>query len=339
MIRPEVRYASSGETSIAYQVVGDSPSTLVLVPGFVSHLDLAWDEASSAGFLERLAEFSRLIIFDKRGTGLSDPVTAPPTTAQRIDDIRAVMDATDTNAAALLGVSEGGALAALFAATFPDRVHHLVLFGSFARLLVADDYPYGWTRQHLKEFVDNNFFAENANPSVADDQDTQGWLAKYYRSSASPAMLRSLMAMNSSIDIRDHLGSVRSPTLVTARANDDVISPLNSRYLAEHIDDAEFVELQGVDHWPWFGDQDAALREIRRFLTGSAEPVAERRGRFGLTPREQEILKRLLAGDSAKRIATKLYISERTVESHIAHVYRKIGVSSRAELWKVSSGR
>lgn len=272
------RYARSGDVNIAYQVVGDGPDDLVLVPGWVSHVEVAWQHPSLARFLNRLASFSRLIVFDKRGTGLSDrvPVGGLPTLEQRMDDVRAVMDAVGSERAALFGISEGGPMCALFAATYPDRATALIMYGSYARRLKDKDYPWGpdpETRQEFFEAIESGWggvvdLGELA-PSVVDDTTFADWWATYLRSGASPGAALALAKMNSQVDIRHVLPAIRLPTLILHRAGDLDMDVGGGRYLGDHIPGARYVELPGADHLPWVGDQDAILDEIEEFLTGA----------------------------------------------------------------------
>ena len=275
--RPETRYARSGDVSIAYQVVGDGPLDLIFVSGWVSHLDAFWGEPSFARFLRRLASFSRLILFDKRGTGLSDrvPVAELPTLEERIDDVRAVLDAVGVERAALLGHSEGGPMCLLYAATFPERTAALVLIGTYARRLVADDYPFGATPEQYEAFLDEIEtgwggpvgLAVRA-PSMEHDDRFRAWWSEYLRSSASPGAALALTRMNGEIDVRAVLGTIGVPTLVVHRSGDRSLPVEGARYLAERIRGARLVELPGVDHLPFVGDQNAILDEIEEFLTG-----------------------------------------------------------------------
>ena len=263
--------------SIAYQVVGDGPLDLIFVSGWVSHLDAFWGEPSYARFLRRLASFSRLILFDKRGTGLSDrvPVAELPTLEERIDDVRAVLDAVGVERAALLGHSEGGPMCLLYAATFPERTAALVLIGTYARRLVADDYPFGATPEQYEAFLDEIEsgwggpvgLAVRA-PSMEHDDRFRAWWSEYLRSSASPGAALALTRMNGEIDVRAVLGTIGVPTLVVHRSGDRSLPVEGARYLAERIRGARLVELPGVDHLPFVGDQNAILDEIEEFLTG-----------------------------------------------------------------------
>jgi pimeloyl-ACP methyl ester carboxylesterase/class 3 adenylate cyclase len=274
-MQPKTRYAKSGDVHVAYQVLGEGPIDLVIVPGWVSHVEVVWEEPQAAAFLRRLGEFSRLILFDKRGTGLSDPVTHVPHIDERMDDIRAVMDAVGSDRAALLGYSEGGALAALFAATHPDRVSALIPYASFAKLMRASDYPYGLAEEALQLFFlglgeagTTGEFYDMVVPSRSGDEQFRQWFARINRMAASPAQLETYMRSNSAIDIRAVLPSIRVPTLVIHRTDDALVEVGHGRYLAEHIPGAKYVELEGGDHWPWFGDTDAVVEEVEEFLTG-----------------------------------------------------------------------
>jgi len=280
---PKTQYAKSGETNIAYQVIGNGPIDLVFVMGWVSHLDYFWTEPSFARFLRRLASFSRLILFDKRGSGLSDrvPVNALPTLEQRMDDVRAVMDAVGSKRAALCGVSEGGVMSALFSAAYPERTSALVMIGSYARRLRTAGYPWGPTEAQREVFLDEiraqwggPVGLEERAPSMAKDPMFREWWAAYLRTSASPAAAVALTKMNSEADIRDILPAIRVPSLVLHRAGDQCLCVEEGRYTASRIPGCKFVELPGEDHLPFVGDQDSLLDEIEHFLAGAANPSA-----------------------------------------------------------------
>ncbi|HEV7472727.1 MAG TPA: alpha/beta fold hydrolase [Pyrinomonadaceae bacterium] len=274
---PETMYARSGEVNIAYQVIGDAPIDLVFVMGWVSHLEYFWREPSFARFLLRLASFARLILFDKRGTGLSDrvPINELPTLEQRMDDVRAVMDAVGSERAALCGVSEGGPMCSLFAATYPEKTLALVMIGTYAKRIRDDDYPWAPTteqRQHFFEEMRKQWGGpvglEERAPSVADDPKFREWWATYLRMGASPGAALALTQMNAEIDVRKVLPSVHVPTLVIHRSEDRCLKVEEGRYVAESIPGAKYVELPGQDHLPFVGDQDAILGEVEEFLTG-----------------------------------------------------------------------
>jgi pimeloyl-ACP methyl ester carboxylesterase/class 3 adenylate cyclase len=278
---PQTRYARSGDVSIAYQVVGDGPIDLVLVPGWVSNVDVFWEEPTLARMLTRLASFSRLILFDKRGTGLSDRVADLPSLEVRMDDMRAVMDAAGSERAAVFGYSEGGPMCVLFAATYPERVSALVMVGAFARRTRAPDYPWGPSTEQQLAFVEQMerdwggpVGIEARSPSLAQDERYRQWWSRWLRSSASPTAAGRLMRMNMEIDVRQVLPAVRVPTLVLHSVNDRLVDIGAGRYLAERIPGAKLVELQGIDHIPWGCDSDLIVDEIEEFLTG-ARPGAE----------------------------------------------------------------
>jgi class 3 adenylate cyclase len=255
---------------------------LVVVPGWVSNIDVFWEEPTFARLLTRLASFSRLILFDKRGTGLSDRVGDMPSLEVRMDDVRAVMDAVGSPRAALFGFSEGAAMCALFAATYPGRAMALIMGGGFARRTSAPDYPWGPTgEQHLAfaEQVERDWGGpvgiEVRSPSMVHDERYRQWWARWLRSSASPAAAAAVLRMNGEIDIRHILPAVRVPTLLLHSVNDRVIDIGASRYMAERIPGAKLVELRGIDHVPWGCDADRIADEIEDFLTGArhgAEP-------------------------------------------------------------------
>jgi pimeloyl-ACP methyl ester carboxylesterase len=273
---PETKYARSGDVHVAYQVVGDGPLDLIFVMGWVSHLDYFWAEPRFARFLRRLASFSRLIVFDKRGTGLSDRIAGLQTLEERSDDVRAIMDAVGSERAALLGVSEGGVMSALFAATYPERVSALIITGGYARRLWASDYPCGTSieeRLRFIEHIENEWGGDlrlaTRAPSLVHDERFREWWRTYLRMSASPGTAAALTRMNTVIDARAILPAIRVPTLIIHRTGDQSVTVENGRYLAEHIPGARYVELPGEDHLPFAGDQEAILREIEIFLTGT----------------------------------------------------------------------
>ena len=276
-VPPETQYARSGDASIAYQVLGDGPLDLVVVPGFVSNLEFAWELPAYARFNERLASFSRLILFDKRGTGLSDRVGGVPPLEVRMDDVRAVMDAAGAERAAIMGISEGGPMTLLFAATYPERVVAAVVYGSSdPKAVRTPDYPWGGTaedwdaaiadaeeRWGTPEACDEHF--ASLMPSLAGDEEARRWFRRYARIAASPGAAAGLIRMNRDIDIRHVLPVISVPTLLLNRVG-DVEHVHGSRYLAERIPNARHVELPGVDHAPWSGDGDAIVEEVEQFL-------------------------------------------------------------------------
>jgi pimeloyl-ACP methyl ester carboxylesterase/DNA-binding winged helix-turn-helix (wHTH) protein len=272
---PATRYARSGDVNIAYQVVGDGPIDLVFVMGWVSHLDCFWREPSFARFLNRLASFSRLILFDKRGTGLSDRVGDLPTLEQRMDDVRAVLDAVGSRNAALLGISEGGPLCTLYATTYPERTLALVMIGTYAKRRWAPDYPWAPTTEQREQFLDEirrhwggPVGIETRAPSKMHDVAFRDWWGTYLRMGASPGAALALTQMNADIDVRHLLPAVRVPTLIIHRTDDRCLTIDEGRYVADHIPGAQLVELPGDDHLPFVGDQEAILTAIEQFLEG-----------------------------------------------------------------------
>ncbi len=272
---PETRYAKSGDIHIAYQVMGNAGLDLVLVPGFISHLEMHLEDRRPVRFFERLASFSRLIRFDKRGTGLSDRIGAIPTLEERMDDVRAVMDAVGSKQAAVLGYSEGGPMSILFAATYPQRTSALILYGAMARAAWAPDNPWGRTEEQLAirlKLVEEKWgqgqTVDLYAPSLADNDEYRRWLARVERAAASPGAALTLLRMNHEIDVRHVLAAVAVPTLVLHRTGDRVIKAEHGRYIAQHIPDAKYVEFPGEDHVPWAGDADALCDEVQAFLTG-----------------------------------------------------------------------
>ncbi len=281
-----IRYAQSSDVSIAFQVVGQGPVDLVFVMGWVSHLEYFWREPSFARFLRRLASLGRLILFDKRGTGLSDrvPLAALPTLEQRMDDLRAVMDAAGSQKATLIGVSEGGPMAALFAATYPERTQALVMIGTYARRMQSRSYPWGRTREQHEAFLEEIVQGwggpvgiEARAPSLAKDPAFRDWWATYLRMGASPGAAVALTQMNSEIDVRHVLPHVRVPSLVVHREGDQVLRLEEGRLVASLIPGSRLVELPGVDHLPFVGEQDEILDEIAAFLEAVEDGAADQR--------------------------------------------------------------
>ncbi|MBI2156556.1 MAG: adenylate/guanylate cyclase domain-containing protein [Candidatus Rokubacteria bacterium] len=277
---PETKYARSGTLHIAYQVTGHGGADLVFVHGWISHIEHLWEEPSVARFLRRLASFSRLILLDKRGTGLSDPVPLDklPTLEERMDDVRAVMDAAGSPRAVLLGTSEAGALNLLFAATHPERTAALILLNSYARLAWSEDYPWGIPGDAAEGLLRNiedgwgkGVAFEALVASQSDNASMRSWWARYQRLAASPGTAVTLLRRAIATDARAVLPTITAPTLILHRAGDPFTGPEHGRYLAEHIAGAKYVELAGADHLFFAEDTDRLLAEIQEFLTGVRE--------------------------------------------------------------------
>ena len=272
---PKTQYAKSGDVRIAYQVVGEGPFDLVFVPGFISNLDVAWEEPYRARVWTRLAAFARLIMFDKRGTGLSDRAVGVPTLEERMDDVRAVMDAVGSQQAALFGISEGGAMSVLFAATYPERTRALVLYGAYGHFsswvvppdmidAALDRMEKNWgTGESLRLFA----------PSMASDETFKLSWARFERLGASPSAVVALMRMNSEIDIRPILPSIRVPTFIVHRQGDVRVNVEAGRFMARQIPNAKYLELPGSDHALWTGETERVLDAVEEFLTGSRSAI------------------------------------------------------------------
>jgi pimeloyl-ACP methyl ester carboxylesterase len=279
------RYAQSNEVNIAYQTLGNGPMDVVFIAGWASNVEDVLK--SGAEFFGRIAEFARVIVFDKRGTGLSDPVVDPPSLEVRMDDLRAVMDAVHSERAALFGMSEGGPMSILFAATYPERASHLILSGSFSRLLTTDDYPYGHGRdraavdEEILEHWAEGYFARYVFPSVGDDPEIQALVGRTLARGASPAMARKLIEAAYDIDVRDVLSVIDVPSLIHHRRGDQVIPSDGSEYLARHIENAVLWIEEGDVHvpyldpnWPAQQSNQELSDRIQEFLTG-IRPISD----------------------------------------------------------------
>jgi class 3 adenylate cyclase len=282
----ETRYAKTADgVHIAFQAVGRGEHDLLLVEGFVSNVETAWEDPRTARFYERLASFTRLILFDKRGVGLSDRVSAVATLEQRMDDLRAVMDAVGSEQAVLMGLSEGAPMSILFAATYPQRTQALVLYGGMARSTWASDYPWAPPADGLveaaAEMIGPDIFT-GADigiwaPSLADDERARRSLGRYRRSAVSPGSLMQLFMMFLDIDVRHVLPTIAVPTLVLHRRGDRVVNRRAGQWMASQVPGARYVELPGQDHFPWVGDSEVVLDEVEQFLTGARRaPIADR---------------------------------------------------------------
>jgi class 3 adenylate cyclase len=324
---PETRYARSGDVNVAYQVFGDGPFDLVVVPGSLSHVELAWEVPRWAEMNRRLASFARTVVFDKRGTGMSDRVSPATTLETRIDDIRAVMDAAGSDRAALLGISEGAPIGMLFAATYPERVWALVCAGAFANTLWTPETPWNPTEaEYDREVVDGErrwrdpeFVAEAIRwiaPSL--DQPNQAAFAKLFRQSASPGAIAALDRMNKIIDVRPALSSIGVPTLVVNRAEEIERHREGSRYVAERIPGARHLVLPGADHVLFAGDTDAYLTEIEHFLHESWETAA------AMLPEPDRVLATVLFTDIVDSTAKAVELGDARWRELVAAHHRAV---------------
>jgi pimeloyl-ACP methyl ester carboxylesterase len=272
----KTRYAKNGDINVAYQVFGEGDVDLVMVPGFISHIENYWDEPRFAEWLRRLGSFSRVILFDKQGTGLSDRASKLPGMDERMDDVSAVMDAVGIEQAAIFGISEGGSLATLFAASHPDRAQALILYGAFAQF--TSWIPTQEALEGLFQYIDSAWGSGESLPMFAptmkDDLAFKQWWGKFERLGGSPGAVKTIMRMNSQIDITDILPTVNVPTLIIHRKDDVAVNVEGGRLLAERIPNAKYVELSGVDHLPMVGENpDQILDEMAQFLTGELRPI------------------------------------------------------------------
>ena len=275
-MQPETRYTvSTGDVHIAYQVLGDGPRDLVMVPGWIFNLEVVWEQPAFETFMKRLLRNFRVILFDKRGTGLSDRDAVNATLDERMDDVRAVMDAVGSEKAALFGWSEGANIAGLFAATYPDRAEGLVMYAGGARYKQAPDYPFGmgedyieWGRGLLREHWGEGMGAYLIAPSRAQDESFRRWFGRYERLSVSPGHGVAMLDLNLAIDTSQMLKTIRVPTLVLHNIGDAFVPVQFSRYIAERIPNSKLVELEGDDHLFWFSNPNEVVAELEDFLIG-----------------------------------------------------------------------
>jgi pimeloyl-ACP methyl ester carboxylesterase len=338
-MEPTTHYAQSADgTSIAYQVRGEGPLDLVFVPGFVSHVELVWEEPAIARLLRRLASFSRLAIFDKRGQGLSDRLGRPPTLEESMDDLGAVMDAAGFERAAIFGISEGGPMSMLFAATYPERVSSLVLYGTFARMVRTADFPEGVDAGRLDQWVEmvkaqwgGPVGVDLWAPSAHGDAEFERWWARLLRQGTSPRGATELMNLYREIDVRAVLPAIEVPTLVLHRADDRLVPVRQARYLAQRISSSRLVELAGEDHLPTVGDQDALLDEAEEFLVGSRRAHSSERA-----------LATILFTDIVGSTETAARLGDRRwrdlLERHDATVRRELAVHRGREVKTMGDG-
>jgi pimeloyl-ACP methyl ester carboxylesterase/DNA-binding CsgD family transcriptional regulator len=321
---------------VAYQTLGDGPLDLIYIPSALGHLETYWEEPSCARFLRRLASFSRLTIFDKRGTGMSDRLIGAQTLQERMEDVGAVMRAVGSERAALFGMSEGGSIGALFAATYPAAVSRLVVMGSGAVGWMTPEEAEARIAGVPARWGDGGIIEKGA-PSVAGDARIREWTGRLQRRSCTPGSMAALMRMNSSFDVRSALPAIEAPTLVLHRTGDQIYSIDKGRDLAERTPGAQFVELVGTDHIPYFEEPERILGLIEEFITGrrAAPPShgATNVDAWGsLTPAELRVADLVRQGLTNPHIAERLYVSRDTVKTHISHILTKLGCTTRAQI-------
>ena len=323
-MNPEIRYAKSGDVHIAYQVFGNGPQNLVIIPGFISHVEHVWDSPDQAAWFNHLARRMRIVMFDKRGTGLSDRLGQLPDLDQRMDDARAVMDAAGVERAAIMGVSEGGSLAALFAASHPERCSALILYGSFARF--SDWFP---TKQKFDGFLNYVETAWGTGSSIAafapskkGDAEFRRWWGRFERLGGSPSAVINLMRMNSGINIENILPSISVPALVLHRTEDPTVSIQAGRFLAAHIPGAKLVELDGPDHVYYVGDNAMQIADL--VADFAARPGTETRS----TTASRRVLATILFTDIVDSTSRASELGDKAwrelLEAHDATVRREV---------------
>jgi class 3 adenylate cyclase/pimeloyl-ACP methyl ester carboxylesterase len=337
-VPPEIRYAKSGDVHIAYQSFGQGPENIVIIPGFISHIEHVWDSPDQARWLNHLARGTRVTLFDKRGTGLSDRLGQLPNLDQRMDDARAVMDAANIARAAIMGVSEGGSLATLFAASHPHRCTALILYGAFARF--SDWFPTEQKFNVFLRYVDTAWGSGNSvagfAPSKKGDAEFQRWWGRFERLGGSPSAVINLMRMNSEINIENILQSVLVPTLVLHRTQDPTVSIQASRFLATHIPNAKLIELDGPDHIYWIGENALQIADI--ILDFIANPGATRRS----TSESQRMLATVLFTDIVESTLRASELGDvswrKLLQAHNATVRREIARFRGTEVKSTGDG-
>lgn len=337
-MRPDTHYAASGDLSIAYQVFGEGAEDLVLIPGWISNIDLFWDEPVVARFLTELGSFCRVILFDKRGTGLSDRVDGAAPLEHRMDDVRAVMDAVGSERATIFGYSEGGPMSVLFAATYPERTRALVLAGSYACRRARTDHDDGLSEPEVAALVEKTRSSwgtpldiEDRIPSLAGNLRFRNWWARFLRGGASPAAALALLKMNLEIDVRPILSSVHAPSLILHSTRDRIVSFASGQFLAENIRNAQMVAISADDHVPFTETSERVLTEIKQFLTGQES-----------SPVEDRVLGTIMFTDIVGSTDIVRQIGDRawsdTLEAHHAEVRNQLAIHFGREIKTTGDG-
>lgn len=335
----KTQYTRSGDYYLAYQVYGNGPQTIMFIGGFISHVELMWEEPGLAAFYRRLGQCARIILFDKRGVGLSDRVGITPTTEETMEDIVVILDAVGVEKATLLSVSEGGPIAIMFAATYPNRTAQIILYGTMPKFVRSFDYPWALSRSQydrwLKTITENwgsPVSLQSFAPSRCEDQDFKDWWAKLLRQSATPGSVKSVLEVLRDVDVREVLPHVHVPALVIHRTGDRVVPVAGGRFLDQHLPNSQFIELNGQDHWWWVGDSAAILEQIDRFMASSSAATAVPQPPVeSLTEREFDVLRLIAAGYTNRQIAEELILSLGTVKTYSSHIYGKLNVENRTQ--------
>ncbi|WP_420628927.1 alpha/beta fold hydrolase [Candidatus Leptofilum sp.] len=337
---PAIHYVQSGDVHIAYQIIGTGEQAVLFVNGFLSHLDVHWEDEGLARFIMQIATNRRLILFDKRGVGLSDRIGSPPTLEDTLDDMLMILDTIGCRQVVLFGVSEGAPAAALFAATYPERVEKLILYGAMVKWVREFDYPWALTRNQynrwLEAMIENwgsPFALHTFAPSNAEDPAFQQWWGKMMRLAATPGSVRDVLGVMRDIDVRAALPHIHVATLVLHRTYDKAVRIEGARWMASQLPNAIFVELEGKDHWWWLGETEALIEAIEQFLQeevvedGKSRPVLL----DPLTPRELDVLRLLATGYTNQQVADDLVLSVGTVKAYTSKIYNKLGVRNRTQ--------
>ncbi len=341
---PEVDYTRTGDVLLAYQVLGEGDQTLLLVNGFVSHLECIWEEPGLRAFLETLSQNYRLILFDKRGVGLSERISAPPRLEDTLEDILAILQACQCDRVSLLGVSEGGPPALLFAATYPQKVENLILYGSMPKWIRNFDYPWALSRIQYEQWMEQMVAGwgsavslDRLAPSQLNSEAFKSWWARALRMATSPASMRAILNAMQTMDVRDALSHVRAPSLILHRRLDQAVPFEGGRYLAQHIANSNLQELPGEDHFWWTEYQTELLDHIQQFLSRSRNSDTATSGDSdvqlseALTKRELDVLRLAKVGYTNQQIADELHLSLGTVKTYSSALYGKLNARNRTE--------
>lgn len=339
---PEICFTQSSGHSLAYQCFGDGPP-LLFINGFVSHLECLWEEPDLAQFFRQLSAHFQLILFDKRGVGLSERLNAVPSVEETSQDVLAILAALNIESAHVMGVSEGGPAALLFAATHPRKVNKLVLYGTMPKWIRSYDYPWALSSSQYDQWLESmvNGWGQPVSleifaPSKIENSIFCDWWAKSLRQSASPASLRAILKALHQIDVRECLSYVQTPVLILHKTLDKAVPVQGARFLCKHLKQFKLIELSGTDHWWWTEDHSTLVTEIEEFLGTQAHPDFESSreqlsNHEQLSARELEILKLMATGLSNQAIADSLFLSLGTIKTYSSSIYSKLNVKSRSE--------